>query len=1096
MKVSAVETHAQITKITLNVENSSIKEVLKEIETQSDYTFFYNDLSIDMERKIRVNVKNEEIRDILKNILPGCSMEVDGKRIIIMPESTTAVQQDSKRITGTVNDERGEPVIGANVVEKGTTNGSITDVDGNFSLNVKENTTLVISYIGYVPQELPISKERTSVRVVLREEQQMLDDVVVIGYGTMKKSDLTGAIASVTSDDIKNFAVTNIETAMIGKLAGVYASTNSGQPGSGASIRIRGIGTVNDNNPLYVVNGIFMDDITDVNPNDIERMEILKDASSTAIYGSRGANGVVLITTKKGNAGEFKVTLDSYVGSSSSIYNPKMASSEQLYNFLIESYTNDGQSLPSGIKELYERGVNTDWWDVTTKPGLTHNHNLSIRGGSDRITSSLSVGYVSEDGFIKNTNYYRYTVQSYLEYKLSERISVGANLNLSESKNRSLRGFYEPIWQITSADPFSYVYNPNADINDPEYAYNKYAATEYSYTNNPLFLLETNNSYTKRSNTYGSVFANVKLLKDLNYNFQFSFNKPVSHSNNFDPKYSLEPTELNIAQLKYRNYNRVTTSQSNTLNTILQQTLTYDKKLGENHHINAMLGMTYEDNSYKDIAGSKNTTPGNGSEYWVLDAATSLLSLTGARTENSILSYLGRVNYTYGSKYLATVSFRSDGSSRFSEKNRWGYFPSFSLGWRLSEEAFFKSLNIPQISNIKVRFGWGQTGNQRIANNATITTIGTSNTSIYNFGGQSYQAYGPLNMGNSNVKWEVSEQTNVGLDAAFFDNKLQVTLDYYNKKTKDMLLQLPVPSLSGYPNEPWINAGRIDNKGFEFSATYQEQKGDFGYKIGLNLSTYKNEVVSLGSGNEPMYREGLKSAFTKTEVGQPVSMFYGYKQVGIFQNQREIDEYVNSSGELIQPLAKPGDFKFADTNNDGVLNESDRTQIGNPHPDLIFGFNLGFVYRDFDLNLSFAGTLGNDMWNEYLFKGFATSTDNTTVDAYKNAWRKEGDNTRFPRISQSDLNNNARSSSWYVENGSYLRLKNIQLGYSLPKSLVNKTNWLSSCRFYVSGQNLLTFTKYDGMDPEVGASNVLLMGVESQRYPSSKIISFGVNVTF
>lgn len=1096
----ATENYAQKATVTIEAHDKTVESVLQEIEDQSEFDFFYNNKHVDLTRQVSISAKNNSIFNILDQVFEGTNVcySVLDKKIVLSTEIETPQQRNNRiTVTGIIKDALGEPIIGATVMQKGQSDiGTITDFDGKFTLSdMSEGATLVISYIGYITREVVAGRQ--PIQIQLLEDTQNLEEVVVIGYGTVRKSDLTGAVVSVTSDDIKNYAITNLETALVGKLAGVYASTNSGQPGSGAAIRIRGVGTVNDNNPLYVVDGMFLDNINDLNPNDIDRIEVLKDASSTAIYGSRGANGVILITTKKGNAGDFTVTLDSYIGMSKSIYTPEMTNSAQLHSFLKESYENDNLNFPVGITKLYERGVDTDWWDVSTRTGLTQNYNLSIRGGSDKIKSALSLGYVNEDGFIKNTEYYRLTLHSYLEYKLSNRISIGANLNLSESKNRELRGFYEPIWQITSADPFSYVYNPAADPNDPEYTYNKYAATEYSYTNNPLFLLESNNSYSKRMNTYGNVFADVKLLEGLKYNVQFSFNKPVGHSNNFDPLYSLTPSDLNIANLKYRNYNRITTSQSNTLNTTWQQTLTYDKKFGDNHSLNAVIGLTYENNTYNDISGSKNTTPGNGEQYWVLDAATSLLTLTGSRRENSILSYLGRVNYTFANKYLATVSFRADGSSRFAENNRWGYFPSFSLGWRITEEKFIKNLELTQLSNLKFRVGWGQTGNQSIANNAAITTIGTSNNRIYVFGEGVNQAYGPVNMGNRDIRWEVSEQTNVGIDAGLFDNKLQINIDYYKKKTKDMLLQLTVPDLAGYPNSPWTNAGSIQNTGFDFSANYMGQANDFGYNIGVNFSTYKNKVISLGSGNEPIYYSGLKTAMTKTEVGQPVAQFYGYRQIGVFQNQSEIDGYRNANGELLQPLAKPGDFQFEDVNKDGVINEDDRTNIGNPHPDLIFGMNFNFMYKNFDLGFAFSGTLGNDMWNEYRFKGFATSTDNTTLDSYTNAWRKEGDHTKYPRISQSDLNNNARSSSWYVENGTYIRLKNIQLGYTFPKLMVDKTKLFSSCRLYISGQNLFTITNYEGMDPEVGTNDgITTLGIESRRYPSSKIWTVGVNVTF
>lgn len=996
-------------------------------------------------------------------------------------------------ISGKITSDAGAALENVTVQAKGGGASALTDANGLFKINVSADATLIFSLVGFTTRELPVAN-KTRMDVQLIPEIQSLGEVVVIGYGTQKKEDLTGAISSVKAKDLKNQSVTNIQTAIVGKIPGVYAATTSGQPGSGAMIRIRGVGTVNANGPLYVVDGQFLDDINNINPNDVERLDVLKDASATAIYGSRGANGVIVITTKKGLSGKTIVNLDAYIGSSSSTFTPKIANSTQLYNFLKESYDNDGLAFPAGIQKLYDRGVNTDWWDVTTRDGLTQNYNLSIRGGSEKLKSALSLGYVKEDGFIKTTTFNRFTAHWNSEYKLSSRITLGSNVNLIQSKQRNMDAFSEPIWQIISADPFSYVYNPLVNESDLNYTYNKYAPTEWAFTDNPLFLLESNNAATRKFNVLGNAYANVKLLEGLTYNVQFSFDKPTANGNSFVPSFNAKPSDINFGRLKFRNNNVVSASNSTALNTIWQQTLNYNKAFGK-HNITALVGMTYENNYFESISGSKTNTPSNDPSYWVIDAGSASPNVNGSISENSILSYLGRINYAFSDRYLATVSFRADGSSRFASDNRWGYFPSFSVGWRLSNEPFFKKLNIQAISDLKIRAGWGQTGNQTIDNSAAITTIGSANYQVYTFGGVNYPAYGPRNLGNSNIKWETSEQTNIGLEAALFDSKFSLTADYYVKNTNNMLLRLPVPAYTGFPNSPFTNAGSVQNKGFEVAVNWQDKKGDFSYAFGANASIYRNKVTSLGEGDNPIYGNGFKSGLTKTEVGQPIGRFYGYKWLGIFQNQAEVDAYKNKDGQLIAPLAKPGDFKFADTDGNGVLNDNDRTYIGSPHPDLIFGFNLNLGYKNFDLAASFFGTLGNDLWNENLSKYFV-SIDNVPADAYTKAWRQEGDNTRFPRITQTNKNNNNRSSSWYVEDGSFLRLKNVQLGYTLPKTIFKNNTLFNSCRFYVSGQNLLTFTKYSGMDPEVGNNNPLQLGFEITRYPASRIISFGVNAEF
>ena len=505
------------------------------------------------------------------------------------------------------------------------------------------------------------------------------------------------------------------------------------------------------------------------------------------------------------------------------------------------------------------------------------------------------------------------------------------------------------------------------------------------------------------------------------------------------------------------------------------------------------MAMTYEKNSAESINAFKRNALGNDDIYHILDAQTLGDKTSGNKITSSMLSYLGRINYVYDDRYLATVNFRADGSSRFASSNRWGYFPSVSLGWRVNNEAFFKNLDIENtISNLKVRVGWGQNGNQRIDRDAPLTLIGTNDEMQWYFGNGYAQGYVPTYVGNKDIKWETSQQTNVGLDMSFFGNSLDMSLDFYVKQTKDMLLNMPIPSFGGFPNSPFFNAGDLKNKGLELVLNYRNQIGnDFHYNVSLNMSTYKTEVTKLTS-------DYLSGDVSRTYVGGPIGRFWGYKQIGIFQNQAEIDNYVDKNGTKIQPNAQPGDFKFAKLGESGVLNDDDdRTFIGDPNPDLIYGFNLGFSYRNFDISMAFQGTIGNDIWNVAKGNLASAGRQNALADAYTQAWTKDGDfGAVYPRITNSSSNNNMRSSSFYVEDGSYLRLQNMQIGYTIPGVICQKTKLFSSCRFYVSGQNVFTLTGYSGLDPELGINSPLNMGVDATRYPSSRTFTFGVNLQF
>lgn len=1007
--------------------------------------------------------------------------------------SATIFAQQTKRISGLVTDQTtGEALIGVSVVEDGTGNGTITDIDGRYKLSITSNQ-ITFSYVGYENQTIKVGQNET-INVKLASDNK-LDEVVVIGYGTQKKSDLTGSLASINSKDIKNYAVSNASELLSGKAAGVFVASSSGQPGSDAVIRVRGLGTVNDNNPLYVVDGQFMDNISTINPSDIDHIEVLKDASACAIYGSKGSNGVILITTKGGIKGQTIISLDAYTGIKNSYKALDMMNSEQYYKFINEAYKNDA-SFQNSMKEKftnqYNKGYDTNWWDAVTHTAFTQNYNISVRTGTDKSRSAISLGYVDDEGTIITTKFRRLSLKLSQEYDLSKYITVGANINLAKIKKRD-SGAIPSFDFIQKADPFTPVISPLVDPSSENYKYNKYAPTEWSYDPNPVSMLELPNRYNDIFNTFGNIYAQVKLLKNLSYRVQYSFERYHDTFKDFRPLYSSTFSGDNLAnqESKYSVETQLTNNSNVTFNTLAEQRLNYNTTIGK-HKFDAMVAMTYEKNKNETINAFKRNALGNEEIYQILDAQTAGDKVSGAKETSSMLSYLGRINYVYDDRYLATVNFRADGSSKFAKNNRWGYFPSLSLGWRISNEKFFQNLNIENtISDLKLRAGWGQNGNQRIDTSAPLTLIGTNNEMQWYFGNGYSQGYVPTYVGNEDIKWETSQQTNIGVDMGLFRNSLSVSMDFYVKKTSDMLLNMPIPSFGAFPNSPYFNAGNLKNTGFELVANYRNHIGkDFNYNVGMNMSTYKTKVTKLTS-------EYLSGSVSRTYVGGPIGRFWGYKQIGIFQNQAEIDNYVDKNGTKIQPNAQPGDFKFAKLGESGALNDDDdRTFIGDPNPDLIYGFNLGFTYKNFDVRMAFQGTLGNDIWN--VAKGTLSTAgrQNALEEAYTKAWTKEGDNAKYPRITNSDTNNNMRNSSFYVEDGSYLRLQNMQVGYTIPETLCRKTKLFSSCRVYVSGQNIFTLTKYSGLDPELGINSPLDMGVDNTHYPTSRTFTVGVNMQF
>lgn len=1002
--------------------------------------------------------------------------------------ATVALAQQGKTITGTVTDgATGEPLIGATVKEVGSSNGTITDFDGNFTLKAQGNE-LQVSYVGYVT--LTVKTDANGRCDVKMKSDNEIEEIVVVGYGTQRKSDLTGSLSSMSEKDFKNYATSNVSNMMAGKAAGVFVSTSSGQPGADAVVRVRGLGTVNDCNPLYVVDGQFMDNISSINPSDIERIEVLKDASACAIYGSRGSNGVILVTTKGGQKGATTVTFDAAIGVRSSYKALDMMNSDQYYDYITTAFAGDATFDKTKFTNQYKKGYSTNWWDECTRSAFNQNYNVGIRTGNETSRTSLSLGYVDEQGTIIETDFKRITARLSHEYDINKYLTVGGVVNIAKMKKRDANSL--PSFDfILKADPFTPVINPLVDPSSANYEYNKWAPTEWSFDPNPVSVLKLNDRHNDLFNVFGNLFAKINFTKDFSYRVQFSFERNHDTFYGFKPIYEaiFSDDMLGNRESKYNTETQMTNNSGLVQNYLVEQRLNYNHTFGK-HRLDLMGAMTYEKNTSEGINAFKRGALGNDEAYRVLDAGTVGDQVSGPKQTTSMLSYIARVNYSFDDRYLLTASFRADGSSRFAKNNRWGYFPSFSLGWRLSNEKFFQNSSISKVvDNVKVRAGWGQNGNQRIDANAPLTLIGTNNEKQWYFGNGFHTGYVPTYNGNPDIKWETSQQTNIGIDVTLFHNALDMSFDFYVKNTKDMLLQRPIPSFSGYVNDPFFNAGDLRNTGFDFVANYRNNIGKVNYNIGLNLSTYKTKVTKLNG-------EYLTGNVSRTYEGGPIGRFYGFKQIGIFQNQQEIDSYVDKNGTKIQPHAKPGDFKFAKLTEEGELNDNDRTFIGDPNPDLIFGFNLGAEWKGLDITMAFQGTIGNDIYNSSKGTLGTPGYQNALADAYTKAWRKEGDNAVYPRITTENDNQNFRTSSFMVEDGSYLRLQNLQIGYTLPGKWIKALQYVKNCRIYMSAQNLFTITGYSGLDPDLGSNSPLNMGYDNTRYPSSRTYMFGVNLTF
>ena len=993
--------------------------------------------------------------------------------------------------------ESGETLPGANVAIVGTQQGASTSSDGTYRIaGVAPGTYEVrASFVGYRSrtQEVELEAgETVDLNFVLPSSGVAMEEMVVVGYGSQERDDLTGSIASVSTEDIEEAPIESAQEAIQGRVSGVTVTQNTGSPGSGFSIRIRGTGTTGNSNPLYVVDGVPVSDPTEagsggisfLNPNDIESIDILKGASAAAIYGAQAANGAVIITTKSGEAGERSVSFNAYTGIQQTTRTIDMLDGPEYAALRNEADINAGQSPTFSSPSAYlGPGGTTDYQDLVFEQGVTQNYNVAVSGGSEDLTYRISGGYFEEGGIIQKSNLERLNVRVNTEFEVSDFLTVGERVTFE----RSTRNTISETDNVRNLLIQTLQVDPTVPARDSA---GNFTAQPRTNAQNPLAALDFQNNEYNENRLVGNVFAELSFLESLQYRSQFGFDLRNGNTYAFTPSYDISPS--------FRNQTPSATQYSDLQSSLVwDNTVTFDKTFGV-HNVEAVGGTTVETNNYRFFNATTQGQPGNDPSLRYLGAGPEVVNIGGSLAESNLLSFFGRVNYNFSDRYLLTAVARYDGSSRFGANNRFAFFPSVSAAWRISEESFFPDTDL--VSNLKLRAGWGQNGNQRIGDYPFASTVAGNQDYVLN--GQLAPGSAPLQSPNPNVKWEQTTQTDVGLDATLFNEKLDLSAEFFNKVTSDLLVYLPPIPTSGLVQASPENAGEIRNRGWEFSADYSTTPtDDLTIRVGGNLTSLSNEVLSLARStdfviNSGFYRNG---SITRTEPGHPVGAFYGYVTDGLFQTQQEVADAnaLNDEGPYQSDGTAPGDIRYKDLNGDGQITDADQTFIGNPTPDFTYGFNLDVQYKGFTLNTFFQGVQGGDLFAAYKFYTVFNSAFNMSEEA-KNRWTGPGTSDRVPRLTSSDPNQNSRISDFYVEDGSYLRLKNVRLGYSVPSGMLNSAGvGLSRARVYVSAKNLVTITGYDGYTPEIGVNNSTLdRGIDRATYPQPRVFTVGVNLSF
>ena len=999
----------------------------------------------------------------------------------------------NKMLVGTVVDELGETLIGVSVLNKTTGEGTITAIDGSFSLSGKQNDLIQFSYIGYASVNYVVKQEE-NIRVVLKEDTQNLEEVVVVGYSAQKKSSLTGAIAPVNMDDMEKRRVATVSQALQGQVAGVQITQSTGAPGDDISMLIRGEGTIGNNSPLYIIDGVPSRTMTFLNPSDISSITVLKDASAAAVYGSRASGGVVVITTKEGEVGKGHLELNYYYGIQKVANLPKMLNTQQYMDVQEIAWNNAGYegSNPYTIDKKRTDLADTDWLDELFTLGQTHNIQATMSGGSKGVNYLLSAGYISQDGIVvyDNDKYRRFNLRSNINAKYYDRLNIGANVQLTYSIQDKLNSKGDAPGIIRHAMLRPSVLSVYKDVNDPTYKANDpftdlpfyknndrnggWESSKYEWTSNPIALAYYTDDKRSQYTTFGNVFAEYEFLQDHSLKFKTNLGIDLNlyHNKAFNQNFGDDDGSGSDVDKGLGRQNRPSNldeSRGESFTLTWNNTLSYAKQF-EKHNINAVAGTEFITNYESSIGASRQRYDYTNDTFRYLDfgGTESDIWNSGSGSEWALMSVFASATYVYDNRYMVTGNFRADASSRFASNHAWGFFPSVSAGWKMSEEKFLK--DVSWLSDLKLRGSWGQLGNQEIDNYTFMTLLKKDG-----------DKYVISRYGNPDLKWETSEQWNVGVDLGILRNKFYLSADYFMKTTSDILLPISLPSYVGSVSPTIVNAGTVRNKGFELSLTYRDKVGDFNYSINGNIATLDNKVLKLHP-NLP----NIDGKVTRTTVGQPLNAYYGFVMEGIYQNEAEIKEQLYATDH---PTVQPGDIRFKDLDDNGKIDDNDRDFLGSPIPKFTYGFTLNGEYKGFNLSMLFHGVQDVQHFNDLKkILNYDTRPFNHTTEML-GYWHGEGTSNSIPRPSFTD-NGGSRISSIFVEDASFFRLKNVEIGYSFAKLLKKTNSHISDLKVYVSAENLFTVTSYSGLDPE--STDLIDYGT----YPQARSFLFGVNVKF
>jgi len=1083
----ATESNSQTSRVSLSTNKSTVKDILQKIENQTDYLFVYNPNEINLSREASVNATNEKIENVLSQMFGNTDVlyVIEGNNVVLLKRPDS--QQQSKiSISGVVRDQHGEPIIGANISEKGTTNGISTNVDGQFSLQVSQDATLSVSYIGFIPQDIPI-RNTTNFTITLVEDTQLLEEVVVIGYGSKRKSDITNAISVIDMDNIGEIHGMDASRLIQGQAPGVVVKQLSGTPGREFEITIRGLGSLSaESRPLYVVDGFPIGTSTSqsLNPNDIESISILKDAASTSIYGARGSNGVILITTKGAKSNELKLTATANLGIQNVPMNrrTKMMNGVEFAQFKKESIEESIryydkreptlEDIPVDLRYPEQTKYSTDWFDeVINNNALVQNYNVTLAEGQGKVRSVLSLSYTKQEGALIKTNFERFNARVNLAGEVNKHISLGWNLAASRSNERliSTEGRDQIVGITLMADPRYPIYNEDGTWN----AYLGGTDGVWGYPNPVMVLHQTENKQNV-NRIISNGYVEITFLKD------FKFKPSVNISLMNLRLHEFRPSTLAAANAPPPRNASMTERHRVTLNYNADMLLTYAKTINDNS-FDAMLGYTAQEETYTQMRGTGSRFPND--EIRIFNNAETK-NLYSEEWSWSLLAYFARLNYSYKNKYLLSASFRREGSSRFGTDNKWGNFPSASLGWKLSEEEFMpKPL---WLSSLKLRGSWGVTGNNSIGNYRSLSGLNSAN---YILGGGLSQGVVLGSFANNLLGWERSNSLDLGLDLSVFDNRLIFTFEYYSKITDNMLLQKDIPIITGFSNT-YTNLGKIQNRGVELALDYKTNiSRDFNLRSNLNVSFNRNKVLELIGENDYMEELNMYNFYYRSVVGQPIGMYYGYKMLGIFNTDEEI------ANSPLQEGAVPGVYKYLDANGDGEVtyDTQDMVEIGSPHPKFVWAFTLAGDYKNFDFNVLFTGAQGYQ-----IIRNIESTIGNldgifNVAAAVKDRWRSAEDPGKGIYPTTKTWKWEREISSRYIYDASHAWVKSISVGYTIPRS----SSILKGARFYVTAENVFLITKYPGSNPDINSSvEGTRLGRDDEAYPVPRIFSIGTSITF